>query len=296
MKSLAIIGGNPTGDLAGKTIDSCTVRLTNTHSWYNSGCTVVLGYTSNTSVPSTFNGSGITGVKNYQIGENATLTTNAGTGLGNALKSGAAQALCLGPGSPAFNLQNYGLFYGAGGSNNSNPLITVNWHTGSAPVAAGNGANGVIHVTYTTTSLLVAALSPVANADAAGNAYGVGYTGPVQAFHPGSNPSTVEAWVNVTPPAGWSGVNRYKRIAEANCIMVDIQCTHAGATGAVTFMTLPTGYFPIANKTEVLTITNNSVPASQLWRMTFNSTGAVNTYALPANTTGVFGTWIVPLD
>ena len=71
-----------------------------------------------------------------------------GTNLGSALQSGAAQSITFGPGSPAFDLYNYGYFYGAGGDNNQNPLITVNWHTGAAPVQAGAGRDGMVRITY----------------------------------------------------------------------------------------------------------------------------------------------------
>ena len=60
------------------------------------------------------------------------------TNLGTNLASGAAKSLVFGLG-PSFDLYNYGYMYGAGGNNNNNPLLTINWHSGTAPEQAGAG-------------------------------------------------------------------------------------------------------------------------------------------------------------
>lgn len=140
------------------------------------------------------------------------------------------------------------------------------------------------------------ALADAAGTSPLGDGYAQGYTGPVQQFHAGSSPRTVETWQNVTPPAGWSGTNRYKKLAEFNFICVDIQCTHAGATGNITFMTLPAAYTPTTLHSNIPAIGNNTAPANSNQRIDFNTNGNVTTFSLPANTTLVKGTWIVPLD
>jgi hypothetical protein len=105
-----------------------------------------------------------------------------------------------------------------------------------------------------------------------------------------------DRWINVTPPSGWSGINRYKRFPELNFVVVDIQCNHAGAAGNITFMTLPSGYAPANLHSSIPAIANNADPVNSNQRIDFNPGGAVTTYALPAGTTTVKGTWWIPLD
>lgn len=105
-----------------------------------------------------------------------------------------------------------------------------------------------------------------------------------------------DRWTNVPPPSGWSGINRYKRFPELGFVVVDIQCTHSGATGNITFMTLPAGYAPASNHSNIPVIANNANPANSNQRIDFNSSGSVVTYALPTGTTFLKGTWWVPLD
>lgn len=304
MKSMGIISGSPSADLAGKTIDTVKIRLEQTHCWYNSGAYIALGYTGNTSVPATYNGSS-TGVKSWwqgpatDQGGGPRTTDLTGAGLGSALQSGAARAIVLGPGTPAFDLYNYCSVYGAGGSNSENPLITVNWHTGAAPQTAGNGADGQIVLTYSSTITLASALSPAAGSDAAGNAYGAGYTGPVQNFHPGSSPTTAESWQTVTNPAGWSGTIRVKKLAEANFAYLDVAITNAGTSGNITSGNFPSGYAVASAKNIPIAILSNTAPANSNQRGLINlSTGisSFGTFALPAGTTGVFCQVVYPLD
>lgn len=105
-----------------------------------------------------------------------------------------------------------------------------------------------------------------------------------------------DRWVNVPPPSGWSGINRYKRYPELGFVVVDIQCTHAGATGNITFMTLPSGYAPASAHSNIPVIANNADPVNSNQRIDFNTNGSVVTFALPAGTTFLKGTWWVPLD
>lgn len=126
-KALGIISGNPSSDLAGVDIGNVRIRLTNTHSWYNAGLTVDLGYTSRTSIPGSWNASDVHGIKNYHMDENDTHTEDlTGLGFGTALQNGSARSISIGPGSGSYNLDYYGTFTGAG-SGGSNPLISVDW-------------------------------------------------------------------------------------------------------------------------------------------------------------------------
>jgi hypothetical protein len=111
-----------------------------------------------------------------------------------------------------------------------------------------------------------------------------------------ANPAVAETWHTVSPPAGWSGTNRYKLLAEKNFACADIQLTNAGAAGNITCMTLPSGYRPQNNISLPMYMTNNAAPANQNQRMNISSAGVVSTFALPANTTGFGGTFIFPID
>jgi hypothetical protein len=169
-KSLGIIAGNPVADLAGVTITDTKIRLNNLHSWYNSGIQVYLGYNGRTSLPSSWNGADIVAVKNWHQNENSVLTEDLfGSGFGTALKAGSAKAITLGPGSGSFNLSNYGYFYGAGGDNNLNPLITVTGTTGAGSVQAGNGADGMVVITTSGSNQLVLSASPISTVDGFSN-------------------------------------------------------------------------------------------------------------------------------
>lgn len=122
--------------------------------------------------------------------------------------------------------------------------------------------------------------------------------GSIQAIKSGSSPAAAESWTNVTPPSGWSGVCRYKLVAEANMAVVDFQLTHAGASGNVTAMTLPQAFNPATGHQFALAITSNTAPANSNQRATVNNgtPPTVTTFALPASTTGIFATYIYPLD
>ena len=118
-KSLGIISGNPQADLAGKTIGSVTIRLAWTHTWYNNGAYVALGYTGYANLGPTWGGGGITAVKTWWQGQRR----QRGHQGPDRLRPRHRAAVRGGPvhldrprlGS--FNLNYYGSVYGAGGSN-----------------------------------------------------------------------------------------------------------------------------------------------------------------------------------
>jgi hypothetical protein len=229
MKSVGILGGTPQSDLSGKTIDSVTVRLDMISAYYASAY-IVLGYANFTVTGLTWNGVGTTQAKVwYQGNKGSPVTTDlTATGLGAALQSGAAKSITLGrnisSGFPADDKYNYCSVYGPGGDNNKNPLITVTWHTGATPSQAGAGSDGKIVISYTVTGILQAALQPVAGGDdpSLGNTFAQGYTGPVQAFQPGTSPAVVETWHTITLDAGWTaapgnlGTPRYRLLPDGN--------------------------------------------------------------------------------
>jgi hypothetical protein len=115
----------------GATINWCKLRLTNNHSWYNSGMTVVCGWSSYTGgfgsplVP----GSGThMAAETYHINEGQTLNRTMGSWLANAITSGFT-SIVLGRSAAATNptdLNNYGYFAAAGNVNTA-PMLTINY-------------------------------------------------------------------------------------------------------------------------------------------------------------------------
>ena len=163
-KSMLLLPSSVQSDLSGVIIDSVSLTLVNESTWYST-MTVVLGWTGYTNIPVTWNGSGINAVSQFQIGSGATLTQDlTNTGLGVALQNGTAGSLSLGPGTPGYNLGNFGSLYGISGG--GAPFLTVTGHTGTTQVKAGHGANGQVRISYATpVSTVVASSQPTAVTD-----------------------------------------------------------------------------------------------------------------------------------
>jgi hypothetical protein len=161
-------------DFAGVTVDSCSVRLQNLHSWYSSGINIQLGYTNNSSLPSTYNGVPVGTILWSSMGSQATKTFPIVTAYANNIIAGTAKTLTIGPGDFGFDLNYYGFFYGVGGSNSSNPMLTITGHTGAGSATAGAGQDGQVSITYTSGNVLQSSLSPVAFTDVFGNAVPAG--------------------------------------------------------------------------------------------------------------------------
>jgi hypothetical protein len=197
MKSLMILPSSVASDLVGVTIDSVGIKLKNQHTYYSSGMTVLLGYTSHTSLPSTWTGSGATHTSSYHVDEFSYGAGNGvdvtGDGLGTAMKSGAAKALYIGLGG-AYLASEYGYFSPAGAS--QPPLVTIVGHTAGANVQAGSGAAGQVRLTYQAPTSIIAAVQPVAGTDQYGNPYVAGLSGQNLQLYGNVTPAT--------PPAGSS--------------------------------------------------------------------------------------------
>lgn len=282
MKSIGIIGGNPQSDLSGKSIDQVYIRLEQLHCWYNSGAYVILGYTPYTTWGSSWGGGGITAVKTWWQGPavdqgGGPVTTDlTGAGLGNALASGAAKSISLGPGN-SFNLYNYMSVWGAGTDNTQNPMITVNWHSGTAPAQAGAGGDGMVRITYSVSGVLQSALQSAAGTDPAGNAFGAGYTGPVQAVQPQSNPSVVETWHAMgafgTNFSHGSPAPMYKLYPD-NTVAFAGEVNIASGTTSGTIYTLPSSaYFPISLKKWTVPVSAGTPNTTAIVQITLNTSG-----------------------
>lgn len=235
-------------DFAGYTITGCQLQLKNTHSWYNSGMTWTLDEYAGLpgSVPSSYpSGDYQSTDASGTIAEGDTHVYSLPASIANRFANGASNGLGLGATLAAtkpYNLNYYGFF---------DPSQTRFKITGQKSVAgsttSGTGSDGKVSFQYTTAQVMVFALSPVAGTDGGGNAFAAGYTGPVNAFHPGSNPAVVESWQSLSLSNGWVKQNgsspaRYK-LLPGNLVMVEVQLNDGSATSGL-FATLPAGYQP----------------------------------------------------
>lgn len=252
MRSLAIWPSSVASDLTGATITKVTLRLLNIHAFNTlNGIYALTGYTGHTSLPSTWDGTGVTGTGKFWVVVNSQPTLDiTSSGIGAALKSGSAKALALGASTmPHDEADEYGSFWGAGVGTANPPQLHIEGYTGTAPVQAGSGHDGQVRITYTLPGTIVGAVQPSSGSDDSGNAFAAGYTGPVTAIQPASNPTVVESWHSISltgAPTGTSGYARVKLLAESNFVMVDIDIsfTVLSANGTFTIGTLPSGYYP----------------------------------------------------
>ena len=276
-------------DWYGWTIDQVVLSVNNQHSWYGSGCYLILSY-------STSGGDTYTG-DYYWTDEGVTSVIDVTSPLASHV--GTFTSIKFGPSAlsgNAYSLYNYGYYQGGAGV--GGPRLTVNGHQGSSgSYKGGNGSAGQIKVTYVSSSSMVAAIAPVAGTDASGNAFAAGYTGPTQAFQPSSSPAVVETWHNVTPPSGWTGTLRYKAIAEHNLVYVDWELyDSSGGSGNVVIMTLPTQYRFSGAQRDYAASFQGSGAASLGARVFIKNDGTVTTYGMPTGTTYTSGFIIYPLD
>lgn len=121
-------------DLSGATINWVKLRLTNLHSWYNSGMTVIVGYGTAGSYGDPFvPGAGTHfNQTNYFISEGATLNKDiTGAGIGTAFQSGGATAIAIGRSADrttAGDLNNYGYFFGFSSTDHAHcPQLQINY-------------------------------------------------------------------------------------------------------------------------------------------------------------------------
>jgi hypothetical protein len=109
-------------DLSGATVTKVTLKLTNIHSWFNSGMTVAFGWDTTTSFPSTkADPSSHADLVDITVGEGATKTFTidaTGSSFGAAFQSSSARDIVLFKNSNS--LTYYGYFTGG-----TNPVLTV---------------------------------------------------------------------------------------------------------------------------------------------------------------------------
>ena len=204
-------------------------------------------------------------------------------------------AIKLGPSAltgNATSLYNYGYFTGGAGA--GGPRLSVNGHIGTTGnFTGGSGSNGKVIVSYQSSNVMVGALSPVTGTDASGNAFAIGYTGPVQAFNSTSSPKTVEVWHAISLATGVTGSIRCKKVAEFNMVVIDINIAWTGTT-ARTFVigSLPdSSYYPTVvapgGSRQIPLAGNWTSPtayvAAQVARVFLPTSGALNVIVPPTS-------------
>lgn len=287
-------------DFAGFTLTNATLTVSNQHTWFNSGMTILfdefagLGSSAPGSYPAgayqdTWASATIAEGATHAFGvplsvANRLLTSSNGLGMGHNVA-----------GSFPYNLSYYGFF--SGGS--SIKLTLTGQTTTAGSTTSGAGADGHVNVTTTTAQVLESALSPLAGTDANGNAYAAGYTGPVNVFHPGSAPSVVETWHTLTLANGWAaqGFARYKLIGY-NTMLLELQINDNAATSG-TFAVMPSGYslttsqfFPVGQ------FANVAATPGQVWICQIATGGGANMTILnwSKQSKQFMGNYIVSLD
>jgi hypothetical protein len=269
---------------SGKTITGAFFQPLNLHTWYNSGMYAAFGYQSNTA-----------GVHKGQqvnfIAEGAEPSIGLGAAFGGPLLDGSGgNAITLGPASSvgqSGNLSYYGYFSTDSGA------LTFTYTTGTGSVTSGAGAAGQVKITTTSTSVLECAISPASGSDAAGNAYAGGYTGPVTAFQPGSSPTALETWHNLSLASNWAGFSgahtpryQFEAVNGGRVRLSGIVQATANQGAGATITTLPAGYRP----TALLSFATVG-PAAAFGGISISSAGVITTNVAigNGNNTGLDG-------
>lgn len=232
-----------TSDWNGWTIDQVLLTINNQHSWYASGCYCILGY---------YTGSNHPNQQSFWCAQGATTSDVDVTSVFGPL-IGSTFSLILGPSSStsggSLDLWNYGYFQGGAGA--GGPRLTIKGHTGTGGIQyAGNGSNGKAIVSYQSSNILVAALSPQAGTDSSGNAYAAGFTGNITAIQPASSPAVLETPHTVTYLNAWTaaagGTDLKYMLMSDGTVMLSGRLTNAGVpANPGVICTLPSGYQPI---------------------------------------------------
>jgi hypothetical protein len=259
-RSVMVFNSNQiASDFAGYTATGAVLGLTNNHSWYDNGMLIDFDVPNSggkvTSPPSTWPDD-VNQNNTFAIGEGVGKSFQLGTAVAALFLANDINFLAIGGFVAAdvpYDLSYYGYFTGGHGLA-PHPTLTLSGTTNAAGSnTSGSGGNGQAIITYTTASAMEFALSPQSGSDANSNAFGAGYTGPVQAFTPGSSPTTVETWHNITLDTGWTAVSgqtpQYRILATGDIEMAGA-ATHAALTGTTNVNgsnPLPTAYRPASN-------------------------------------------------
>jgi hypothetical protein len=256
---------NIISDFSGYTMTSCTFGLYCQHTWYGQGGLIsIRAWEAGGGAPSSWNGSTSASAQIANSSCYAGQSTNysLGQAVAAAFAAGTYFGITIGPGTPAYNLWNYGYFSGASG-----PTLKLSGTVGGASISGASGSDGQVQITYTPPSTaLVAAVqagSPTGatTTDTAGNQLAVGVTvAPVAgttntgvvAVQPASVPAVLETWHAIVGGVGyqnsWADYSggpkgQYKMTAD-NAVWLIGNITPGTRNDGTVMFTLPVGYRP----------------------------------------------------
>ena len=284
-----------------------------------------VGFSADTTLPQTYNGASLVnyvGAIPIPVGAGTITYDMSQTEIVTNLQSGGATALILGPGgTPTFDAYNaqagsefYCSIYGPGAAdqfgNPEYPYLTIVFQETMTTQQGSYGSSGGILITNVSNSNTpVATIEPFATTDANGNQFAAGFTGPITAFDPTeATPGDFvpESWKTVTLPGtgSFSGTIRYKRLAESNFIVLDINVNMTTPTtagpNAYTTGAMDSQYWPQVTRGYVIPTIHTLYGAAAFTPyILVGNTGGI-TFALPqystASNTTISATVIVPLD
>jgi hypothetical protein len=332
--SLLLLPAGIKAAIGSATYTVTNVLLTVTNAFPSNAIESVLevGYSNDTTLPPTYTGADLTDyVAAIEIPPGAGTVTYdlTQTGLIAELVNGTATALVMGPGNgplngPTFDSYNsqtgpqfYASIYGPGAYDTSgNPLfpyLTIVLEKTITVQQGSNGSVGAILISnIDNEDTPVAFVEPFAGTDDSGNQFGQGFTGQIQNFDPTQlTPGhyVPETWKTVTLPATgtFSGTIRYKKLAEVNFIVVDINVTMTTptSTGVNTYSSgaMDSQYWPAANRQYAIPVAHTTLLTSGTDVFTpyiLVGTNGVITFGLPqfsaASASAISVTQMIPLD
>lgn len=236
-------------DFSGYTPTGLFLTLVNQHCWYSSGMTVEIDVGASPekyppSAPSTWLGSQ-NKLTTVTMGEGTTQTFAFSATAAGWFTNNETNFMGLGAFVAAdepYNLNYYGYFA------NGVQLKITGETTVSGSNTSGNGSDGKVSISYSESSVLEYALAAVAGEDSNSNAYALGYTGPISAIQPGSSPTVVETWHDMTLENSWTiatgGMARYRFRSDNTVDIQLVNVTPGTVTSGTPIWVFPTGYVP----------------------------------------------------
>lgn len=308
---------------ASYTITSVLLTLTNAFPSNPVESVLEVGYSSDTTLPQTYNGASLidyAGAIEIPVGAGTITYDLTQTSLVAQIVNGTATALILGPGAnPTFDAYNaptgpqfYCAVYGPGAYDTAgNPLfpyLTITLQKTITTQRGSNGQGGGILVTaVNNANTPVVFIEPFAGTDASGNQFAQGYTGQTANFDPTSlNPGSYkpETWKTISNPSGVTGTIRYRKLAESNFAVLDVLCTIVSTlTSSHTYTagTLNSQYWPLSGRNYPAAF-NQGVSSTAIAGpiIQITSGGVVSIICEPFASAGIAciiqGTIIFPLD
>lgn len=277
------------------------------------------GYSSDTVLPQTYNGSSLieyVGAALIESGAGTITYDLTQSDLPTFLANGTATAFILGPGSaPSFDAYNaptgpqfYASIYGPGAydtyGNPQFPYLTVVLQKTLTTQQGSAGSEGAIQITsINNTGTPVAAMEPFDIIDPGGNEFAEGFTGPITAFDPATLTSpplkpeqphnTVGINSFVTNPTGFPGMQYWMGPDKMVHISGCFQNPSSGGPTATNFFVLPSAYAPVHTRMFLVASQTGSTSPEHV-SVQIDNAGNMSMRNIPAGTTVAANTvWFI---